>query len=110
MPNTDLAADAFGDRFDLEHLSLPRRAAGYAVQRLDSDHLLDRHSGILLPIRTPGLQALFEDFDSAYAAARTWTLAHCPPPGDHRLAIVPAGFDPVLQRPVLIYGMLCGQP
>jgi hypothetical protein len=26
------------------------------------------------------------------------------------LAIVPADYDPILQRHVLIYGVLCGQP
>jgi hypothetical protein len=29
---------------------------------------------------------------------------------DHHLAIVPAGFDDILQRHVLIYGVLCGRP
>jgi hypothetical protein len=31
-------------------------------------------------------------------------------PDAHRLAIVPVGYDDLLQRHVLIYGVLCGQP
>ena len=110
MIRNDLPGDAFGDRFDLNALPLARTAAGYAVQRLDTDTLLDRNSGCFLPVRSPELQPLFASFDAAYAAASEWTLQYCPPPGDHRLAIVPAGFDPVLKRHILIYGVLCGQP
>ena len=106
----ELPADAFGDHFSLARLPLPRAAAGYAVQQLDTDTLLDRRSGCLLPVRSPQLNGLFDSFEAAFSAARTWTLTHCPPPGDHRLAIVPAGFDPILKRHVLIYGVLCGQP
>lgn len=104
------ADDAFGDRFSLVGLPLPRQAAGYAVQMLDTDRLLDRRLGEMLPIRSPGLDALFDNFDAAFAAARAWVEQHCPTAEEHRLAIVPAGFDPVLDRPLLIYGVLCGQP
>lgn len=110
MIRNDLAADAFGDRFALEDLPLPRPPAGYAVQRLDTDTLLDRRSGTFLPVRSPALDGLYPSFDAAYAAAADWVHAHCPPPADHRLAIVPAGFDPVLERHVLIYGVLCAGP
>lgn len=105
MPN-DLPADAFGDRFQLDRLPLPRQAAGYAVQRLDTDTLLDRASGTFLPVRAAALDALFPDFDAAHAAASAWVMRHCPPPADHRLAIVPATFDTALARHVLIYGVL----
>lgn len=105
-----LAADAFGDRFSLDQLPLPRPPAGYAVQRLDTDTLLDRNSKRFLPVRSPELRGLFDSFDDAYEAARAWVQGNCPPPGDHRLAIVPAGFDDMLKRHVLIYGVLCAQP
>lgn len=110
MIDAPLPADAFGDRFVLADLPLKRPAVGYAVQMLDTDKLLDRHSGDFLPIRATPLDALFDSFDAAYAAAVRWTRQHCPEPSEHRLAIVPAGYDAAMQRPVLIYGVLCGQP
>ena len=103
-------ADAFGDRFDLKDLPLPRPPAGYAVQLLDTDQLLDCESGRFIPVRSIGLMALFETFDDAHFAACIWVENYCPEPDEHRLAIVPAGFDPILERPILIYGVLCGQP
>ena len=102
--------DAFGDRFNLADLPLPRAAAGYAVQRLDTDTLLDRITGDFLPVRAAQLQGLFESFDEAHAAAGRWVVSYCATPAEHGLAIVPADFDPLLQRHVLIYGVLCGQP
>ncbi len=110
MLNRPLAADAFGDRFALAELPLPRQAAGYAVQMLDTDTLLDRVSGELLPVRSPTLHGLFATFDAAHAAASRWVESHCSEPDAHRLAIVPAGYDTVLQRHILIYGVLCGRP
>ncbi|WP_153146118.1 hypothetical protein [Dechloromonas sp. H13] len=104
------SADAFGDRFDLADLPLPRPPRGYAVQMLDTDTLLDRHTGAFLPVRASGLAGLFATFDEAYAAACRWVEAHCATPQEHRLAIVPAGFDDLLQRHVLIYGVLCCRP
>lgn len=89
---------------------MARQPAGYAVQMLDTDKLLDLLSGAFLPVRSPALNGIFDSFDAAFAAASNWVAAHCPNPDDHRLAIVPASFDPVLQRHVLIYGVLCGQP
>ena len=110
MIDTPLPADAFGDRFALEDLPLKRPAVGYAVQMLDTDKLLDRRSGDFLPIRATTLDGLFDSFDAAYAGAACWTRQHCPEPGEHRLAIVPAGYDDEMKRPVLIFGVLCGQP
>ena len=110
MPRFDFAADAFGDRFALADLPLPRPPRGYAVQMLDSDTLLDRRSGDFLAVRSPALDGLFASFDEAYAAACRWVESHCRTPQEHRLAIVPAAYDDVLQRHVLIYGVLCGQP
>jgi len=110
MATNQLSPDAFGDRFELSTLPLPRAPAGYAVQRLDTDLLLDRPSGRLLPIRTPGLDGIFASFDDAYGAAEQWVTQHCDSPTEHHLAIVPAGYDPVFERPILIYGVLCGQP
>lgn len=101
---------AFGDRFDLNTLPLPRRAAGYAVQMLDTDTLLDRNTGDFLPVRAPHLDGLFSTFDDARFAATTWVDRHCPNPDEHKLAIVPAGFDPLLKRHILIYGVLCTTP
>lgn len=77
---------------------------------LDTDTVLDRDSNTFLPIRSPALRGLFPSFDEAYSAARNWAEGNCPDPQAHRLAIVPAGFDAVLNRHVLIYGVLCGQP
>ena len=110
MRRFEFSADAFGDRFALADLPLPRQPAGYAVQMLDTDTLLDRHSGTFLPVRSSALDGLFATFDDAYAAACRWVETHCAAPDEHRLAIVPAGFDNVLLRHVLIYGVLCGQP
>ena len=103
------ATDAFGDPFDLDDLPLPRPARGYAVQRLDTDQLLDRNSQTFLPVRSPGLEPFFASFAEAHVAAGNWSDAHAGA-SDHHLAIVPAGYDPVQQRPILIYGVLCGQP
>ena len=47
MQRSEFSADAFGDRFNLADLPLPRPARGYAVQMLDTDTLLDRASGQL---------------------------------------------------------------
>lgn len=110
MPNFQLDADAFGDRFNLGELPLARPPTGYAVQMLDTDTLLDRASGTFLPVRSTSLKGLFATFDEAYAAAHLWVEVHCQTADEHRLAIVPASFDPVLDRHVLIYGVLCGQP
>ncbi|MFZ2266721.1 MAG: hypothetical protein WAV95_04005 [Azonexus sp.] len=106
----DLPPDSFGDRFSLEALPLARPPAGYAVQRLDTDTLLDCRSACFLSIRSPELQGLFPSFDAAHSAASNWVLKNCPPPADHGLAIVPASFDAEMQRHILIYGVLCGQP
>ncbi len=77
---------------------------------LDTDTLLDRISSTFLPVRSPRLDGLFVTFDEAYAAARLWVEANCQMPDEHRLAIVPAGFDNTLERHILIYGVLCAQP
>jgi len=110
MPKIQLPADAFGDRFELHELPLARPAKGYAVQMLDTDTLLDRISGEFLPVRSAALKGLFEQFDEAFMAARAWVETHGLAPDEHRLAIVPAGFDDILERHVLIYGVLCDQP
>ncbi|MBS1142366.1 MAG: hypothetical protein H6R13_3819 [Proteobacteria bacterium] len=110
MANISLPADAFGDRFDLNTLPLPRPAVGYAVQMLDTDKLLDRQSGDFLSVRATALQPLFESFDAAYADAKQWMEKHSTDPDEHRLAIIPAGYDAILNRHILIYGVLCGQP
>lgn len=110
MRHDTFPADAFGDRFELASLPLPRAPAGYAVQRLDTDRLLDRRSGQLLPVRSPDLDALFDSFDDAHAAACQWVTAHGDDPAEHHLAIVPAGYDEVFERHILIYGVLCAQP
>ncbi|EKE17042.1 MAG: hypothetical protein ACD_10C00653G0002 [uncultured bacterium] len=110
MLSFQFSEDTFGDRFDLKQLPLPRPPAGYAVQLLDTDQLLDRLSGDFLAVRNVKLSGLFATFDQAYAAARQWVETHCKTPDEHRLAIVPASFDDKLQRHVLIYGVLCGQP
>ncbi len=102
--------DFFGDRFVLEALPLARQASGYAVQMLDTDHLLDKQAGEFLTMRTPKLQGLFCSFDEAHAAASCWVNKNCAAPEEHHLAIVPAYFDNELKRHVLIYGVLCGQP
>ena len=110
MPCFAFTADAFGDRFDLAALPLPRAARGYGVQMLDTDTLLDRRSGAFLPVRSAALDGLFASFDDAHAAACRWVEAHCAAPDTHRLAIVPASFDDALHRHILIYGVLCGEP
>ncbi|MDR3323594.1 MAG: hypothetical protein LBS89_05250 [Zoogloeaceae bacterium] len=93
----------FGDPFRLEDLPLPRPAEGYAVQYLGRDWLLDRTTAAFLPIRTPRLQGLFPSFEAARQAALAWGRAQS---GTPPLAIVPAAFDPVSERHILIYGVL----
>lgn len=110
MPEALFPPNAFGDRFDLAALPLPRAAAGYAVQMLDTDRLLDRRTGELEPVRAASLNGLFDSFDEAYGAALQWAVRHGAGPETHHLAIVPAGYDSALGRHVLIYGVLCAQP
>ena len=110
MATHPIADDAFGDRFTLDTLPLPRPAQGYAVQTLGSDLLLDRNSGQFLPVRAPSLDALFETFDAARAAAQAWLERHGISFAEHRLAIVPAAYDDLLERHVLIYGQLDDHP
>lgn len=110
MVNPALPPSLFGDPFTLEALPLPRPPAGYAVQLLDTDRLLDRLTGEFLPVRSSALQALFSSFSAAHAAAADWLERHGIRPEEHHLAIVPAGYDPLLERHVLIYGVLCDQP
>lgn len=110
FPPLVLGDDAFGDRFDLSELPLARKGTGYAVQRLDTDQLLDRTSGAFLPVRHPSLQGLFETFDAAFAEAKAWLITHRVLPDEHPLAIVPAYFDDRLHRHVLIYGVLTRSP
>lgn len=110
MDQRQLPLDTFGDRFDLAALPLPRAAAGYAVQMLDTDRLLDQVTGDFMPVRSAELRGLFESFDEAHTAALAWVERHCPSPENHRLAIVPAGYDHIRERHVLIYGVLCDQP
>lgn len=103
-------ADAFGDRFALEDLPLPRPGHGYAVQMLDTDTLLDRSSGKFLAVRDPALKALFASFDEAHGAARDWLREQGAGTDRYPLAIVPVSHDELLQRHVLIYGVLKRQP
>lgn len=110
MGQFEFSADAFGDRFTLSQLNLPRNAQGYALQILDTDKLFDQNSGDFLPIRTTTLNALFSSFDAAYQAAAIWVEQHGESPVDHRIAIVPASYDVILQRHILIYGVLCSTP
>lgn len=98
--------DSFGDRFDLAKLPLARPGSGYAVQYLGSDTLLDRQRRCFLSVRDPELNALFESFDAAFAAAENWLRHQESSAEEHPLAIVPADFDRELQRHVLIYGVL----
>ncbi|MGE5386420.1 MAG: hypothetical protein ACM3SV_11110 [Betaproteobacteria bacterium] len=105
-----LGDDAFGDRFALERLPLARPGSGYAVQRLDTDTLLDRRRGDFLPVRDSRLEGLFDSFDAAHAAASEWIRTNGISPEEHPLAIVPAFFDERLQRHVLIHGVLRRSP
>lgn len=102
--------DAFGDRFELAALDLPRLAHGYALQRLDTDLLFDQTSGNFQPIRTPEIKVIFSSFDSAYQTAAAWVSTHCATPTDHKIAIVPIGYDDFLKRHILIYGVLSSTP
>jgi hypothetical protein len=110
MPDAHFPANTFGDPFDLASLPLPRPARGYGVQLLDTDRLLDAKSGEFLPVRSPDLHATHASFAEAHAAAARWASRQGIAPGAHHLAIVPVGYDDLLQRHVLIYGVLCGQP
>ena len=110
MSNLRLPDDAFGDPFDIGRLPLPRPAVGYAVQWLDTDLLLDRRSADFLPVRSPDLTPVFRSFSEAHAAASGW-LAHRQDDGKEvALAIVPVGYDLLLGRHILIYGVLTASP
>lgn len=102
--------DSFGDPFIIEQLPLPRPAIAYGVQRLDTDTLLDPLSARLVPIRQASADCCFPSFAAAYQAASEWTRQHIPQNGEHQLAIVPLGYDPFLERLILIYGVLCSRP
>ena len=110
MHSNSFPADAFGDPFEINVLPLPRPAVGYGVQRLDTDTLLDPRQGRLVPVREAGLACRFARFDEAHAAAAAWLQTRETGADDHHLAIVPLGSDTFLERHVLIYGVLCGQP
>lgn len=110
MYDSALPTDTFGDPFDIATLPLPRPAVGYGVQRLDSDCLLDRRSGEFLAVRTPQLDAAFPSFAHAHAAAADWLARTGTPADEHDLAIVPLGYDRLLQRPILIYGVIRSEP
>jgi hypothetical protein len=110
MAISTFAADAFGDPFDITQLPLARPPAGYAVQMLDTDKVLDRRTKTFLSVRSPTLDGLFDSFDDAYRAACHWVNDSDTIKDEHALAIVPASFDKLLSRHVLIYGVLCGQP
>lgn len=110
LPRLIHGNDAFGDRFSLSDLPLPRAGTGYAVQMLDTDTLLDRSTGEFLAVRDTTLSGLFESFDAAHAAARLWLTAHGVGLDRHPLAIVPAYFDQEMNRHVLIYGVLTQSP
>lgn len=110
MHSNSIPADAFGDPFEIDALPLPRPAVGYGVQRLDTDTLLDPQQKRLVPVREAGLACRFARFDDAHAAAAAWLNEHNTPADEHHLAIVPLGYDTFLERHVLIYGVLCGQP
>lgn len=80
------------------------------MQLLDTDQLLDCNKLEFFPVRHIGLQALFARFCDAFSAAQTWAIRHGISEDEHRLAIVPVGFDPDRQRPILIYGVLETHP
>jgi hypothetical protein len=107
MSNTQHAEETpfLGDPFRLEELPLPRPADGYAVQYLGRDLLLDKQQAVFLPIRHPTLRALHESFAAARQAALDWLHSQSATPIPP-LAIVPAAFDRVSERHVLIYGVL----
>lgn len=105
-----LPNDTFGDRFDLDALPLPRPPCGYAVQMLDTDTLLDQATDEFLPVRSNALHAAFTSFEEAHAAATRWVETHGLNADEHRLIIVPVGYDDILERHILIYGVLCDQP
>ena len=111
MDRNFFPADAFGDSFNLDHPQMPRPAVAYAVQRLDTDTLLDQRTRTFQPIRSQELEPRFASFDAAHQAASNWLLAQGQHnTDDHCLAIVPIGYDEILQRHILIYGVLRATP
>ena len=110
VPSLTLAPDAFGDPFQLADLPLARPASGYALQRLDTDTLLDKHSGHFLAVRNPALSGLFTSFGEAFAAGQQWMENNPSLADSHPIAIVPAHFDHQSNRHVLNYGVLTQSP
>ncbi len=106
----EVPVDAFGDHFELNALTLPRQADGYAVQLLDTDCLLDKETAEFLSVRTSKLRGLFASFEAAHQAAVRWLQLSQTPLGEHEIAIVPASYDHALQRHILIYGVLRSKP
>lgn len=115
--DTPEAQHPFGEPYRLDDLPLPRPAVGYGIHQLGTDRLLDQRSQRLQAMRHPGLQAVFDSFAAAEAAARDWlcnsqplatTIA--PAPDALPLSIVPLGWDAEMQRPILLWGMLSPEP
>lgn len=105
----------FGEPFSLTAVRLPRPACAYAVQYLGTDQVLDRQTLRFLSIRTAGLDAAFPCFATAETAARQWLAAQTAAEGErlarqHPVSIVPLGLDVLMQRPVLIWGMIPPDP
>jgi len=99
----------FGDPFALDMPSLPRPASGYAVQLLGTDRILDRSSMQFLAVRDRALQGSFATFAEAEQAARAMAAA-VTDPETLPMGIVPVGYDSMMQRHVLIHGVLRAEP
>lgn len=77
---------------------------------LGTDTLLDRLTDNFLPVRSRCAAGALRTFREAFSAAQFWVENHCEIFDEHRLAIVPANFDKLLERHVLIYGVLNEHP
>jgi hypothetical protein len=106
-----LPTTPFGDCFPRRPAVAASTGSGYAVQMLDTDTLLDRITRAIFcrSVRriAPGACSTALTMP---APRRLPGLKPLPAAGGTSAGHRPAGFDDFLQRHVLIYGVLCGQP
>lgn len=101
----------FGDYFDIHNLYINkfRKARFYAVQWLNEDLILNSQVNQFFPLRNKqsNLQnSLFINFNQAYNAAKKYCLENSIIAKQSNLIIVPASYDFIFERIILLYGII----